>query len=413
MYEYLILGAGVTGLALLNRFIQQGISNVLALEMESTCGGLCRTMYVKGHVCDIGGHFFQTKYKDVEDFVFSFFSKDEFYQINPRISKIHFHGIDIDYPIEANIWQLPLDLEIKYLKSIVRNGEVLGRPAPNNYEDWIRWKLGDKICDEYMIPYNKKLWGVQPNQLDTDWLQKIPRIEVDEILKDALTHTQDIEKFPAHIRPYYPKSGGYGRVMEALVRPVEKLIKTETPVRTARYSEEESCWIVNNKFKAKNLVTTIPWPQLYEALGFPVEIQKQMRAIKFNKIVISLFETSKNPYPYHWRYQPDLSVQHHREFFISNFVKDSKNFGVFTETNESRFDPSHLSFPGTNIFNYVTPAAYPLPLIGRTRAIKEILEFYGPRHLYGIGRWGEHLHLNQDVCIKHALDFVDCEVARR
>ncbi|MBQ8464808.1 MAG: FAD-dependent oxidoreductase [Alphaproteobacteria bacterium] len=406
MYDYIVLGCGITGLTLLKKLRDKGYNNILGLEAESEAGGLCRTFYVGGHACDIGGHFFQTKYKDVEDFVFANFPKEKFYQINPRISKINIHGIDVDYPLEANLWQLPLKLQSEYLISVIRNGEALGKPEPKNYEEWIRWKLGDKICDEYLIPYNNKLWGVPSDQMDVDWLHKIPRIEVEEILQDSLSHSQDVEKYPAHIRPYYPKSGGYGRVIEAIAEDINAYIKFNTKVSQLRYNENEQVWYVNNEFAAKNIITTMPWPDLYKAMDKPAEIREQITKIKYNKLVISLFERDDNPWPYHWRYTPDMKEQHHREFFISNFALDSKNYGFFTETNADRFDADHLTFEGRNLFNYETPAAYPLPLIGKSQAIKEILDFYAPKHLYGVGRWGEHQHHNHDVCMKHAIDFV-------
>lgn len=405
-YDYIVLGAGITGLTLLKKLKEKGYNNILGIEREKEAGGLCRTFYVDGHACDIGGHFFQTKFPEVEEFVFSHFSKEKMYQINPRISKINIYGIDIDYPLEANLWQLPVEKQVEYLISIVRNGEALGKPEPKNYEEWIRWKLGDKVCDEYLIPYNSKLWGVPSDEMDIDWLHKIPRIEVEEILKNSLSHTQDVEKYPAHIRPYYPKSGGYGRVIEAIAADINKYIKFNTKVTKLIYDKNEKIWIVNDEFKAKNIINSTPWTDLYNALGSPVEIQEQIQKIKYNKLVISLFETDENPTPYHWRYIPDLKEQHHREFFISNFALDSKNYGTFTETNADRFDADKLTFKGRNIFNYETTAAYPLPLIGKTKAITDILEYFKPMHLYGVGRWGEHQHHNHDVCMKHAMDFV-------
>ena len=167
-YDYIVLGAGITGLALLKTLRRKGYNNILGIEAEKEAGGLCRTFYVEGHVCDIGGHFFQTKYKDVEDFIFGAFPKEKMYQIDPRISKIRLDGIDIDYPLEANIWQLPLAKQVDFLISIVRNGEAMGKPEPKNYEEWIRWKLGNKVCDEYLIPYNSKIWGVPSHEMDVD-----------------------------------------------------------------------------------------------------------------------------------------------------------------------------------------------------------------------------------------------------
>lgn len=407
MHDIIILGAGITGLTLLKRLKRKGVHNVIALEADSTPGGLCRSFYVDGHVVDIGGHFFQTKYKDVEEFVFESFPQENFYQINPRISKIKIEGIDLDYPLESNLWQLPISKQIEYLISVIRNGEALGKPEPSNYEEWIRWKLGNKICDNYLLPYNKKLWGISPSEMDVDWLYKIPRIEVSEVLKYSLERAQDIEKYPCHNRPFYPRLGGYGKVIEAISEEVLPLIRFNTRVKSLQKDKESNFWIVNNEYKARKIITTIPWPDLYKALGCPVEIAEPIKKIKYNKVVISLFELDQNPNNYHWRYRPEMNVQHHRELFISNFVKNSKPFGVFTETNHNRFDQTNLSFPGRNIFNYTTPAAYPLPLIGRTKAIKEILDFYRPQNLFGVGRWGEHQHHNHDVCMKNAIDFVE------
>ncbi|MGN1079407.1 MAG: protoporphyrinogen/coproporphyrinogen oxidase, partial [Alphaproteobacteria bacterium] len=256
LYDYIILGAGITGLTLMKKLRQKGVTNLLTLEMESEAGGLCRSFYVDGHYVDIGGHFFQTKFPDVEKFVFSSFPREEMYKIDPRISKISIEGMDIDYPLESNLWQFPVDKQIEYLISVIRNGEALGKPEPKNYEEWIRWKLGDKICDGYLIPYNIKLWGIQPFEMDVDWLYKIPRIEVADVLRYSLERKQDVEKYPCHNRPYYPTSGGYGRVMEAIAKDENPFIKFNTKVTKLRYDENEKVWYVNEAFKAKNIINT-------------------------------------------------------------------------------------------------------------------------------------------------------------
>ncbi len=121
--------------------------------------------------------FFNTKYKEIADYVFDHMPKSEF-EYFERVSKIEIYGNTIDYPLESNLWQVPLDMRIDYLISTIRNGEALGNAEPVNYEEWIRWKLGDKICDNYMLPYNEKLWGVTPDHMDIDWRHKIPRVNV-------------------------------------------------------------------------------------------------------------------------------------------------------------------------------------------------------------------------------------------
>lgn len=108
-YDYIIIGAGVTGLTLLRKLKERGKA-VVALEKKDEPGGLCRTKIFNGHVLDIGGgHFFLAKNKAIEDFVFGLLPKSEFNLYNPRVSKIKVGDSTIDYPIESNIWQLPLN----------------------------------------------------------------------------------------------------------------------------------------------------------------------------------------------------------------------------------------------------------------------------------------------------------------
>ncbi len=38
---------------------------------------------------------------------------------------------------------------------------------------WIRWKLGERIAEEYMLPYNRKIWSVDLDSLGTYWLYKL------------------------------------------------------------------------------------------------------------------------------------------------------------------------------------------------------------------------------------------------
>lgn len=145
MFEYIIIGAGVTGLTLCKKLREKGIDNILVLEKEKEAGGLCRTRNIDGHTLDIGGgHFFHTKHQRVFDYVFQHLPEEEF-NYYKRVSKIELDGVTIDYPVESNIWQLPVREQISYLISVVRNGESMGREEPQNYEEWIRWKLGDKI----------------------------------------------------------------------------------------------------------------------------------------------------------------------------------------------------------------------------------------------------------------------------
>jgi protoporphyrinogen oxidase len=404
LHDFIIIGAGVTGITLC-KLLREKFPNILVLEAESEIGGLCKTKVINGHILDIGGgHFFGTKYDEVYQYIFKYLPKKDFNYFQ-RVSKINIENTDIDYPIESNIWQLPIEKQIEYIISVVRNEEALGVKEPKNYEQWIRWKLGNKICDNYMIPYNIKLWGVEPAEMDIDWLYKIPRVNVEEVIRYCLEKTQDVNKYPAHIKFYYPKDGGFGSIVNAIAEDELQYIKTDTKAEKLVFDENSKTWLINDKYRAKNVINTTPWNDLYKSLGEPHHLKKHFDKIKYNKIVVSLYEKTYT-HNYHWRYIPNITEQHHREFYIHNFAPASKNNGIYIETNIDRFNKDKITFQGRNICHFETKAAYPIPVISHADAIKNILEYYKGKNLFGVGRWGQHQYQNADVSIMEAIKFV-------
>lgn len=407
MYEYIIIGAGITGVTLCKKFREAGITDILVLEADDRVGGLCKSEEIDGHQLDIGGgHFFHTKYPKVFEYVFSHLPEKEF-RYYKRVSKIALEGTTIDYPVESNIWQLPLEQQIRYLISVVRNGESQNKPEPENYEEWVRWKLGDAICDNYMIPYNEKLWGVKLSEMDCDWLYKIPQVNVEEVLKYSLERQADVNKFPAHIHFYYPEKGGFQKIVDALAEDEKEYIRLKTRVVSLEYQDNR--WIINKELEAKHVVNTVPWNSLYNALGEPTELSADFAKIQFNRLMISLYEKEYD-HDWHWRYIPDVEKTHHREFYIHNFAADSKENGVYLESNLKRHLQQPLEYDGKLIYEVPTEAAYPIPVIGHKAAIKNILEYYESKNLFGVGRWGQHQYQNADVSMYEAMKFVERQV---
>ena len=58
-----------------------------------------------------------------------------------------------------------------------------GEVAPPAFDAWIRWKLGARITEEYMLPYNRKMWSLPSAQLGTYWLYKLPSVSFRETLR--------------------------------------------------------------------------------------------------------------------------------------------------------------------------------------------------------------------------------------
>lgn len=394
--KYLIIGGGITGVSLARMLQMGGETDFLVLEAEVTAGGLCRSKKIGKHYLDIGGgHFLYSKFPEVYDFIFSHIPKEEFNYYD-RVTKVRLDNCYIDYPVESNLWQLPVEDQIKYLISVIKAGEINNKKEPKNYEEWMRWKLGDLIAEKYMIPYNQKIWGVKPKQMAVDWLHKIPKVDITEILEYSLKKEADVSKYPSHPGFYYPKHGGFELIFTAIYEKVKNSVVLKSPVRKLVF--KDGYWIVNDKYVADNVINTAPWPRLFKALGSPKKLKKHFENLKSTSLVVSLWEEDFN-HNWHWLYDPDLTHLNHREFYINNFSESSARNGMYTETNKKRWPGKNKFQRGGKLplYEYVNREAYPIPVIGHIQSITKILSFYKQKNLFGLGRWGQsvfHLHIH-------------------
>lgn len=393
--KYLIIGGGPSGLTLANSLINNGKDDVLVLERNEEAGGLCRSKNVDGSPLDIGGgHFLDVKNKRVLDFVFDFMPVDEWDRYT-RDSRIVVNDNLIGSPIEANIWQMKLEDQVEYLKAIAVAGCNLNVEMPEKFVDWIYWKLGEKIADDYMIPYNKKMFGENLDSLGTYWLNKLPNVSFDETLISCLER-KAYGTQPGHAEFYYPKKYGYGEVwLRMAERLNDKIIYNEKAVTL---DLDNKC--VNDKYEADIIINTAPWDAFDEIKGLPENLKNNIKDLKHSSIVIDYIPENVNNEA-QWIYYPDSSLDYHRILVRHNFCPNSK--GYWTETNLDRFNKEKSKEGNYFIMDY----AYPLNTIGKPEKMKQLLEYTKSKGVIGLGRWGEWQHYNSDVVVNLALECAD------
>jgi protoporphyrinogen oxidase len=393
--DVLIVGAGITGVAVGRLLQKAGVSDFVILEKEQTAGGLCRSVIVDGHVLDIGGgHLLGSKYQEAYDFIFSHIPQTDF-NLFDRVSKIHLNGQLIDYPVEYSLWQLPLESRIKYLISCIQAAGKSAENSPRDFEEWVRQRLGDAIADDYMIPYNRKIWGVEPTELDVDWLQKIPAYDAEQIVRSCLDHSSFTQSFPSHQTFMYPRKGGFQSLFDAIMRPVKDHIRLSTPLTSLRRQGDHL--IVNERYAARLVVNTIPWSVLHTATQQAPAVGEHIQKLVTSSLAVTLHEAAYDD-DTQWTYMPDPGLAHHREFYIRNFAPHSAPNGVFRETNLRRFLPTRDA-----LFTYVNEHAYPIPVRGHANAANAVWSAYADFGVIGVGRWGQHRYYNSDVCIREAI----------
>ena len=419
--KYLILGAGPSGLTLANRLKEQGETSFLLLEKEEEAGGLCRSVMVDGSPFDIGGgHFLDVKRPNVNEFLFRFMPKEE-WVLYTRDSRIRVDGAEVGHPLEANIWQLDLPEQVAYLTSIAKAGCNLDRPMPKRFVEWIVWKLGQRIADHYMLPYNQKMFADELNELGTYWLEKLPNVSFEETLLSCLTH-RPYGTQPGHAYFYYPQKYGYGEVWIRMAKELAPQVLYGMEAAVLDCEKRRVRTKTGEVFEAEHVITTVPWHSFTQITGMPRDIRGLLAELRSSAIetryVPKCLSTKAQ-----WIYEPDPQIPWHRILVRHNFCPGSR--GYWLETRKERvqmLEDISVKLPGTAEdnarrndilfdgsdhgragYHYLNEYAYPLNTIGKPEAMKRLLAFCSTRQIYGLGRWGEHCHYNSDVVVELAM----------
>ena len=386
-YRWIILGAGPSGLSFAHALRDCGETSFLVIEKEPVAGGLCRSDDVDGSPIDIGGgHFLDIKRSEALDLLFRFMPRSEWREYM-RISTIMFRGKEIDYPFEANLWQLPPDDQIAFLESIAQAGCVRGETMPETFEGWIVWKLGQRIATEYMLPYNRKIWSTDLNRLGTYWLHKLPDVSFRESLRSCL-EGRPHGALPAHERFLYPKKYGYGELWKRMGEMLGDQLLTNTPVESINVHNR----VVNGHYRGETIITTIPWtiwPRIADVSPVSHEISK----LQHISIDIDYYPHAAESKA-HWIYEPDETLAYHRALYRTNFCKGSR--GYWTETNSRRSGR-------IDTWRHRNEYAYPLNTRDKPETIKKILSWAKQHSIIGLGRWGTWEHMNSDVAVSLAM----------
>lgn len=398
--KYLILGAGVAGLTFATCLKKnRGEDSFTVLERNLEAGGLCRSTDFEGTPIDIGGgHILDVRRPRVTKFLFEFMPESEWNKY-VRDSRIVLGNITVNHPLEANIWQFPLEEQVEYLESIAKAGCNSGATMPKKFVDWIRWKLGDKIADDYMIPYNKKMFGDNLDELGTYWLEKLPSVSFKETLLSCLTKKAH-GKQPGHAEFYYPKKFGYGEVWRRMAQSISKHIEYGKSIREIDFNSNTVTTSDGGKYTAEKIITTIPWREFDDLRGMPKEIADDIKKLKYTAVQIKYFAENLNSKA-HWTYFANPALPYHRILYQHNFNDNWR--GYWTETRAERVE-GVLQDGKTSFLN---DYAYPLNTLDKPRIMNRLLAWCREKNVYGLGRWGEHCHYNSDLTAELAMTLAE------
>jgi protoporphyrinogen oxidase len=318
--RYLIVGAGITGLATA-AFLRD--EDYLVLEADREIGGYCKTIKRAGFVWDYSGHFFHFKHPEIESWLRARMAGQEVRVIHKR-SYISYGGRLIDFPFQKNIHQLPQDEFIDCLHDLYFARAGQGEPLPErNFKEMLYARFGRSIADKFLIPYNEKLYACDLGTLDKDAMGRFfPHADLTDIIRNM--RTPDNASYNSTFS--YPEGGAieYIKALASEVRSGgialgEPLIGVDPARRVARTPKRE--------IQFEHLVSSAPFDKLAKLTG----VAHDAAVFNWNKdLVFNLgFDKKGSPAP-HWIYYPDRARSFYRVGFYDN-IFDSDRLSLYVE----------------------------------------------------------------------------------
>ncbi|HEY3347409.1 MAG TPA: FAD-dependent oxidoreductase [Nitrospirota bacterium] len=312
-----ILGAGLAGLSAAWH-IGKGCE---VFEAQDAAGGLCRTRELGGFRFDYTGHLLHLKDPYARKLVLGLMKGN--LAEHERKAAIFAYGGFTGYPYQANTYGLPEDAARECVQGFINApGRKPGGARPGNFRDWIKWNFGSGISDQFMLPYNGKLWQYPLEEMAVEAIEPyVPVPTVEDIERGA---TFDGAKgLGYNPRFYYPERGGIGSLVQAFLPGVDWVSVGQRAVeicagrRTVKFATGYSAWY-------DSLVNTMPLAELLDIItDAPGELKEAAAKLRYTSVYdISLGVAREEISPYHWIYFPGGEFSFYRAGILSNFASD-------------------------------------------------------------------------------------------
>lgn len=443
MKRVAIFGGGITGLTVAWCLSARGYQ-VEVFEKDQVVGGLAKTLEFNNQKYDLGPHEFCTNNPYLVNLLQDVLGGD-LLVLEKRAAQ-HFDGQYIDYPIKPIRFFLQVDkvLAIQVLSEIVyyRLKSLCWDFGDYSFKHWVERRFGKTLYKVYFGPYSKKVWGIDPENLD-------PRTASDRIAFNSFfdliyqtaqyfifnkTQYDDIHN-PLKKQFYYSRYG----IGNFIVKLSEKcnylgcIINTNWEVKEILREGSEIVGIVNQNGEIAEgfelYINTIPITLLAEKLNAGYgKIDLQFRSMIFCFIEIPVDTFS----PFSWIYFPESSISFQRLTEFSHFNADMtkpgytgicveiscfENDTIWKLSDDDIIQKVKRDLVGiglldktTNVTGFVWKErhAYPIQHSGFLENVRRLLcRIKKVENLITTGRQGLYKYCNMNECMEMALDLTE------
>ncbi len=362
----LIIGAGISGLTLAERFANVLGKEVVIIEKRPYIGGNCydyldeKGILVPKH----GPHLFHTNSEKAWDYIKQF-SEWNFYEhrVKAFVDKKF-----VSLPINIDTVNFLLNLNLKDSNDMLSWANSVTKEFikkytnPKNSEEVGLTRFGKAIYEKLFLNYTKKQWGISPKFLSPEILSRIP-----------IRYNFDDRYFTDKYQ-FMPSRGFY--------------------------------YLFNQMVKNSKIQVKLNSDALNENFSFD-----DFEIVIFTGPIDSFFKFSKGKLSYRsMRFEHETLNQ---EFFQPCAVVNYPNEELFTRITEPKHSTFQKSEYTTIIKEYpsdIGEPMYPVLDAENTSLYNEYLKEakkLESKNIFFVGRLAEFKYLNMDAAINNALDFFE------
>jgi protoporphyrinogen oxidase len=412
-----IIGAGPTGLGAAHRLHELGYDNWILYERSEYVGGHASS-HVDDHgfVWDEGVHVIFSHYPYFDKLVDGSLGKDENHLI--RESWIVKGESWIPYPFQNNLRYLPKAAQVSCLLGAAK-AATNGKPQDaSNFRDWILATFGEGIAEGFMFPYNSKVWTTPLEQMSKGWIaERVPVVDFKRLLENVLYERDDVGWGP-NSTFRFPLHGGTGEIYRRIAQKFPDRLKTGKELVAVDPASRRISFADGTGDAYDALISTGPLDLLVGMLkaadGKLLDARGDLH--HNNLLVLGLglekkIETSKS-----WIYFTDADMPCYRATHFSRYspfnVPNADTERYSSLMCEMSFRVGELPDPAPLFEQVITclirgqlldeadrsriisryhrmvPYSYPIPTLGRDRALGTLQPALLEKGIYSRGRFG-------------------------